>query len=148
MQPQHLFLWRRTALEQIGPLTVASDQPPFVPVAMEGARRSPASQSVPDHNDNRREIGIDLWGVSLRIPIGVSADHIGRVFLWCAAPDDYPSGFTQGAGGGEASGLSRKYRGAGLVGEERASARSFLLRAVRAPQQAGSPAQAAAMGWN
>lgn len=79
MVPQHLYLWRRTALEQMGSRTEPPDQSAFVPVAIEGSRLSPASQSVPDHNGSCREISIDLCGVSLRIPEGVSADHIGRV---------------------------------------------------------------------
>jgi transposase len=79
MQPQHLYLWRRTALEQMGSRTGSRDQQSFVPVTIEGPRLSPASQSVPDGSGTCTEISIDLCGASLRIPEGVSADHIGRV---------------------------------------------------------------------
>ena len=79
MQPQHLYLWRRTALEQMGSRTVPHDQRSFVPVAIEEASRSPAAQSMTDYHGSCPEIGIDLCGVSLRVPEGVSADHIGRV---------------------------------------------------------------------
>ena len=60
MQPQHLYLWRRTAREQMGSRTVPHDQPSFVPVAIEGAIRSPAAQSMAEHDGSCREIGIDL----------------------------------------------------------------------------------------
>lgn len=89
MQPQHLYLWRRTAMErmgsrletQMGSRTEPHDHPAFVPVAIEGPRLSPASQSVPDQKAGCPEISIDLCGVSLRIPDGASVGHIGRVLL-------------------------------------------------------------------
>jgi transposase len=52
--PQHLYLWRRMAMErtgsQMGSRTEPHDQPAFVPVTIEGPRLSLASQSVPDQN--------------------------------------------------------------------------------------------------
>jgi transposase len=52
--PQHLYLWRRMAMErtgsQMGSRTGPRDQPAFVPVTIEGPRLSLASQSVPDQN--------------------------------------------------------------------------------------------------
>jgi transposase len=82
MVPQHLYLWRRTALERLG----SHDQPAFVPVAIEGPRLSPASQSLPDRNAGCPEIGIDMCGVSLRIPDGASVEHIGRVLSAVRGP--------------------------------------------------------------
>ena len=85
MQPQHLYLWRRTAMERMGSRLGLRDQPAFVPVAIEGPRLSPACQNVPDLigscPEAISEISIDLCGVSLHIPAGVSADHIARVLL-------------------------------------------------------------------
>jgi transposase len=79
MQPQHLYLWRRTALERMASQAGRHDQPAFVPMEIEGRGLSPACQSVPDRNADCPEISIDLCGVRLRVPDGVSADHIGRV---------------------------------------------------------------------
>lgn len=81
MQPQHLYLWRRATMERIGSGMGSRDQPAFVPVTIEEAHRPQAAGSVPGQNGSCSEICIDLCGVSLRIPDGASADHIGRALL-------------------------------------------------------------------
>lgn len=82
MQPQHLYLWRRTAMERMG----SYGQPAFVPVTIEEAHRAHAApqhsaQNVAVRDGSCSEICIDLCGVVLRIPDGVSADHIERALL-------------------------------------------------------------------
>lgn len=77
MQPQHLYLWRRTAMERMG----LRDQPAFVPVTIDEAHRPPTAQSVTDQDGGCCEIRIELCGVSLRIPDGATADHIERALL-------------------------------------------------------------------
>jgi hypothetical protein len=51
------------------------------------------------------EIGIDVCGLTVRIPDGVSADHLGEFCRRCLRSHDHPVGSAQGAGGGEAGGL-------------------------------------------
>ncbi|MGD9812178.1 MAG: transposase [Sphingobium sp.] len=77
MQPQHLYMWRRTAMERMG----SRDQPAFVPVTIEEVDRPLSARSVADLDGRCSEISIDLCGVVLRIPDGVSADHIERALL-------------------------------------------------------------------
>lgn len=77
MQPQHLYLWRRAAMERMG----SRDQPAFVPVTIEEAHRPHAARSVIDQAGSCSEICIDLCGAVLRIPDGVTADHIERALL-------------------------------------------------------------------
>lgn len=77
MQPQHLYLWRRKAMELMG----SRDLPAFVPVTIEEAHRPHATRSVTGQDGGCFEICIDLCGVSLRIPDGVTADHIERALL-------------------------------------------------------------------
>jgi transposase len=72
MQPQHLYLWRRTAMERME----ARGQAAFVPVMIDESRRE-----LPVLPVSAAEIGVDVCGLTLRIPEGVSADHIRRVLL-------------------------------------------------------------------
>lgn len=74
MQPQHLYLWRRTAMERLGSRMEAGGEAAFVPVMLDDARRD--SLVLPSLAG---EIGIDVCGVRLHIPAGVDVDHIGRV---------------------------------------------------------------------
>jgi hypothetical protein len=53
-------------------------QSAFVPVMIDDAHFSHSGQSVPALSGDS-EIGIDLCGLTLRIPEGASANHIGRV---------------------------------------------------------------------
>jgi transposase len=76
MLPQHLYAWRRAAMERIE----ARGGPAFVPAMIGESHLSHAGQDVPALSGGP-EIGIDVCGVTLRIPDGVSADHIGRVLL-------------------------------------------------------------------
>jgi transposase len=76
MLPQHLYAWRRAAMERIE----AHGQSAFVPAVIDEGHLSPAGQDVPALSGGS-EIGIDVCGVTLRIPDGVSADHIRRVML-------------------------------------------------------------------
>ena len=86
MQPQHLYLWRRAAMERIGSRTGSRDHPVFVPVTIEEAHCPHAApnvpgQSVPGQDGGCSEICIDLCGAVVRIPDGVTADHIERALL-------------------------------------------------------------------
>jgi|CXWL01.1.fsa_nt_gi transposase len=77
MQPQHLYLWRRAAMERMG----SRDQPAFVPVTIEEAHRPHTARSVTGQCGSCSEICIDLCGAVLRIPDGATADHIERALL-------------------------------------------------------------------
>ena len=68
MLPQQLYAWRREARERME----AGDQPTFVPAVVEEPAKPQASFA---------EIRINLRGVTIRVPDGVSADHIERVLL-------------------------------------------------------------------
>jgi transposase len=72
MVPQHLYAWRRAALERME----ARGQAAFVPVMIDESRRD-----LPVLPVSGAEIGVDVCGLTLRIPDGASADHIGRVLL-------------------------------------------------------------------
>ena len=82
MLPQHLYMWRRAAMERIA--AGSSDGAIFVPARIESAPPS-GMQAVSVISDTKSrnvdsaEIGIELEGVTLRIPEGVNADHIARV---------------------------------------------------------------------
>jgi transposase len=76
MQPQHLYAWRRAALERIE----ARGGPAFVPAMIDESPLSHAEQRVPALS-GVSEIGVDVCGLTLRIPEGASAEHIGRVLL-------------------------------------------------------------------
>ncbi|MEO7680621.1 MAG: transposase [Sphingomonas sp.] len=68
MLPQQLYAWRRGARERME----AGDDTAFVPAVVDQPAR-PARAGA--------EIRIDLRGVTIRVPDGVSADHIERVLL-------------------------------------------------------------------
>ena len=68
MLPQQLYAWRREARERME----AGDQPTFVPAVVEEPAKPQASCA---------EIRINLRGLTIRVPDGVSADHIERVLL-------------------------------------------------------------------
>ena len=68
MLPQQLYAWRREARER----REAGDDTAFVPAVVE----QPAKPE-----QTCAEIRIDLRGVTIRVPDGVSADHIERVLL-------------------------------------------------------------------
>ena len=68
MLPQQLYAWRREARERME----AGDQPTFVPAVVEEPAKPQASGA---------EIRISVRGVTIRVPDGVSADHIERVLL-------------------------------------------------------------------
>ncbi len=70
--PQHLYMWRRAAMERME----ARGQTAFVPAMIDESPRELPAQPV-----SGAEIGLDVCGLTLRIPDGVSADHIGRVLL-------------------------------------------------------------------
>jgi transposase len=68
MLPQQLYAWRREARERME----ADDDTAFVPAVVD----QPAKLE-----EMCAEIRIDLRGVTIRVPDGVSADHIERVLL-------------------------------------------------------------------
>jgi transposase len=70
--PQQLFGWRREARERATAMT-------FVPAVVEQASSSAASAGQVAGGTS--EIIIELRGVTVRVPAGVSADHIERVLL-------------------------------------------------------------------
>jgi transposase len=82
MLPQHLYMWRRAAIERMA--AGSSDDAIFVPARAES---SPASgmhavsviSETKSRNADSAEIGIELEGGTLRIPERASADHIARV---------------------------------------------------------------------
>ncbi len=78
MLPQHLYMWRRAAMERLA--AGSSDDALFVPARVESA---PHAMSVisdtKSRNADSTEIGIELEGATLRIPSGASTDHIARV---------------------------------------------------------------------
>jgi len=67
MLPQHLYAWRREARERME----AGDATAFVPAVVQPARSEGAWV----------EIVIELRGMTIRVPDGVSADHIERVLV-------------------------------------------------------------------
>ena len=82
MQPQHLYMWRRKALERMA--EGQQDYREFVPVRIaETPMVTSASTSVIDEKCAgdiiAAQIGLELGGATLRIPGGASADHIVRV---------------------------------------------------------------------
>jgi transposase len=74
MLPQQLYAWRREMKERME----AGERAAFVP-AMVDEPRSPPSPIAPA--SGCAEIRIDLCGMTIRVPDGVSADHIERVLL-------------------------------------------------------------------
>ncbi|AKM10294.1 IS66-like element accessory protein TnpA [Croceicoccus naphthovorans] len=68
MLPQQLYAWRREARERME----AGDRPAFVPAVVEEPAKPQASCA---------EIRINIRGMTIRVPDGVSADHIERVLL-------------------------------------------------------------------
>jgi transposase len=68
MLPQHLYAWRREARERIK----TSGDTAFVPAVLDQPARSDRA---------RGEIVIELGGMTIRVPDGVSADHIERGLL-------------------------------------------------------------------
>ena len=68
MLPQQLYAWRREARERME----SGDAPAFVPAVVEEPRPSQGSCA---------EIRINVRGMTIRVPDGVSADHIERVLL-------------------------------------------------------------------
>ena len=70
MHPQHLYMWRRKAMERLE----SASGPAFVPAMIDEAlREAPALPVL------TAEIGIELCGVILRVPEGASTAHIGRI---------------------------------------------------------------------
>ena len=65
--PQQLYAWRREARERME----SDDAPAFVPPMVE----------EPKAQGNGAEIRINIKGMTIRIPDGVTADHIERVLL-------------------------------------------------------------------
>jgi transposase len=65
--PQQLYAWRREARERME----SDDGPAFVPAMVE----EPKAQGT------GAEIRINIKGMTIRIPDGVTADHIERVLL-------------------------------------------------------------------
>lgn len=70
--PQQLYAWRRAAKERME----AGRGAAFVPAVVEEPK--PPSCAVPV---DCAEIRIELNGLTVRVPDGVSADHIERVLL-------------------------------------------------------------------
>lgn len=68
MLPQQLYAWRREARERLE----AGGETAFVPAVVEELKVPQASCG---------EIRIDVRGMTIRVPDGVSADHIERVLL-------------------------------------------------------------------
>ena len=72
--PQQLYSWRR----KVGERMEAGERPAFVPaVVEEPVQARPAASSAPACG----QIVIELRGMTVRVPDGVSADHIERVLL-------------------------------------------------------------------
>ena len=65
--PQQLYAWRREARERME----SDDAPAFVPAMVE----------EPKAQGSGAEIRINIKGMTIRIPDGVTADHIERVLL-------------------------------------------------------------------
>lgn len=65
--PQQLYAWRREARERME----SDDAPAFVPALVE----------EPKAQGSGAEIRINIKGMTIRIPDGVTADHIERVLL-------------------------------------------------------------------
>ncbi|KTE07355.1 hypothetical protein ATE71_15595 [Sphingopyxis sp. H115] len=65
--PQQLYAWRREARERME----SDDAPAFVPAMVE----------EPKAQGSGAEIRINIKGMTIRIPDGVTTDHIERVLL-------------------------------------------------------------------
>jgi transposase len=65
--PEQLYAWRREARKRME----SDDAPAFVPAMVE----------EPKSRGNSAEIRINIKGMTIRIPEGVTADHIERVLL-------------------------------------------------------------------
>lgn len=68
MLPQQLYAWRREARERME----SGDVPAFVPAVVEEPAKVLPSCA---------EIRINVRGMTIRVPDGVTADHIERVLL-------------------------------------------------------------------
>lgn len=68
MLPQHLYAWRREARERME----GGDDTAFVPAVVDQPARPEGAGA---------EILIELRGMTIRVPDGVSADHIERVLV-------------------------------------------------------------------
>lgn len=68
MLPQQLYAWRREARERMQ----SGEDTAFVPAVVEEPAKVSASNA---------EIRINVRGMTIRVPDGVSADHIERVLL-------------------------------------------------------------------
>lgn len=68
MLPQQLYAWRREARERME----SGDVPAFVPAVVEEPAKAQPSCA---------EIRINVRGMTIRVPDGVTADHIERVLL-------------------------------------------------------------------
>ena len=68
MLPQHLYAWRREARERME----TGGDTAFVPAVVDQPARSEGACA---------EIAIELRGMTIRMPDGVSADHIERVLV-------------------------------------------------------------------
>jgi transposase len=90
MQPQHLYLWRRTALDHMGSRMAEErqDYPEFVPARVEVVPMiaTPAAPAISDAPDLRSvgdvcsaQISVELAGMTVRIPERASAEHIAHV---------------------------------------------------------------------
>jgi len=67
MLPQQLYAWRREARERME----SGEETAFVPAVVEEPAKAPSCA----------EIRINVRGMTIRVPDGVSADHIERVLL-------------------------------------------------------------------
>jgi transposase len=77
MQPQHLYMWRRAAMERMaagGRYHLA-----FVPAIVEEAPATPAVNDARGGNAYSPEISVELADMMVRIPERASADHIVHV---------------------------------------------------------------------
>jgi len=82
MLPQHLYMWRRAAMERIA--AGSSDDALFVPARVEssppsGMHAVSVISETKSRNADSAEISVELAGVTLRIPERAGADHIARV---------------------------------------------------------------------
>jgi len=79
MQPQHLYMWRRAAMERMA--AGDRDPPAFVPARVEEALATSAVNDARVGNVYCPEISVELAGMMVRISERASADHIERVLL-------------------------------------------------------------------
>jgi transposase len=82
MQPQHLYLWRRTAVERMA--EGRQDYPEFVPARVEEVplKATPLAPAISDacvDDACNPEISVELAGMTVRIPERAGADHIAQV---------------------------------------------------------------------